>query len=267
MADRNDPNQIAWDQPRDSEESNQTTMPGQSDGAQSSGMYQRADAQSSGTYQQYSNVDPNRPPTGHATSEQSGKQQIEVTTPTRKRGPLANFLLILITVISLLVIAYLGDFLGMQHWVNEKFESGNSASAYSGHTTDGDKSQDSSATEGQQGDSSNTDGRKKAKASDNADDAYMQALYLTDNYPYSKKKLEDELISGSNQNHPTFTRTAAEKAMGRLKYDYKEAAAKCARSYQLNLKMKPEEIHDQLMSSSEGYTKEEADYAIQHLRG
>ena len=54
--------------------------------------------------------------------------------------------------------------------------------------------------------------------------------------------------------------------MDNVDADWKENALEKAKTYQQSMDMSPEAIRDQLVSDyGEQFTKEEADYAIEHL--
>lgn len=82
---------------------------------------------------------------------------------------------------------------------------------------------------------------------------YSIKLYL------SKEALKNELISLK------YSEEDIEYALNHADIDYKENALKRAKEYQ-KIGVEEVTIYDNLISSLEGFTKEEADYAIKHLK-
>lgn len=53
--------------------------------------------------------------------------------------------------------------------------------------------------------------------------------------------------------------------MDNVKADWNANALESAKSYQEMMNMSPEAIRSQLTSSADGFTEEEAEYAVSHL--
>lgn len=77
----------------------------------------------------------------------------------------------------------------------------------------------------------------------------------------SKQGMYNRLISEPNP----FSPEAAQYAVDNVKADWNANALEKAKSYQKTMSMSPEAIRSQLTSSFEGFTEEEADYAVSHL--
>ena len=91
-------------------------------------------------------------------------------------------------------------------------------------------------------------------------ESYSSIMYM------SKAAIYDQLCS---EYGGRFTPEAAQYAVDNLTADYKNNALETARMYQEEMKMSPEEIRDQLASTSEygaKFTPAEADYAVENLK-
>lgn len=80
----------------------------------------------------------------------------------------------------------------------------------------------------------------------------------------SKSAIFDQLTS---ENGEKFSTEAAEYAMSKLEYDWKENALKKAESYAKTMHMSKQAIYEQLISEhGEKFTEDEAQYAVDNLK-
>lgn len=107
-----------------------------------------------------------------------------------------------------------------------------------------------------------TEDNKEDDVSIEYENALTQAKMYNQNLSLSKDGLFRQLTS---EYGGQFSEDAANYAIEHLDADYKQAALEKAKSYQGGLSMSKDAIYDQLVSDAEGFTKEEAQYAIEHL--
>lgn len=97
-------------------------------------------------------------------------------------------------------------------------------------------------------------------------DDYLNALKAaksySDNLYYSKKNIYNLLIMGY-----LYSDDAVQYAMNNLNADFNKNALEKAKSYKSNLHLLNERIYKNLISDADGFTEEEAQYAIDHLDG
>lgn len=108
----------------------------------------------------------------------------------------------------------------------------------------------------------NTEDNKEDDVSIEYENALTQAKMYNQNLSLSKDGLFRQLTS---EYGGQFSEDAANYAIEHLDADYKAAALEKAKSYQSGLSMSKNAIYDQLVSDAEGFTEEEAEYAIEHL--
>lgn len=92
--------------------------------------------------------------------------------------------------------------------------------------------------------------------------ALRSAQSYSDMMHMSKAALFDQLTS---EYADKFSPEAAQYAVDNIEADWNANALEKAKSYQDTMDMSPEGIRNQLTSEIEGFTQEEADYAIAHL--
>ena len=92
------------------------------------------------------------------------------------------------------------------------------------------------------------------KNSNKSTDAYVKALFLSENSHLSKQKIEQDLTRW-------YSEDACQYAMNKLNIDWKEQALLKAKSYQMYHYSK-EKLVDQLIKF-DLFTQEEADYAVE----
>lgn len=100
---------------------------------------------------------------------------------------------------------------------------------------------------------------------------YKNALATAEEYnedqPMSKAGLLDQLTSSDGEG---FTQAAGEYAVNHLKANWNENALKCAKTYQKEEHLSRADVQSQLSSSiddgGEGFTSEQVQYAMSHLK-